>query len=386
MAESKTNYPGIRRHGRGIQIDYRDDHGRRKRFTMRIPATASNMRKANDLRGNIHTDIAFDRYNEKRYFPNSKRAKNTNVPKTVAELLHLYMQSGPAGLSKRTQKVYRDDIENKLIPGIGSLSIRHLSVTDIEPWRNTLTVAPKTINNIVIPLRNAFKYAVRHKILDTNPLALLRDVKVQRKEANPLLPAEVDAVLNIMSDVGKEYYQVAIWTGLSTNEQIGLWWEDIDFEQRKIHIRRGVTRGEIIETKNNTRWRDIDLLPPAYDVLLGMKAVSYDPAKPVFVNPNTGHYWGYSALTKQWNKALAALNIKHRRPYTTRHTFASLMLSAGAPIGWLKYQMGHANLEMLSTIYARWISDNAVQSVADWVKERCGVHGELTWPPKSDKP
>ncbi len=192
-------------------------------------------------------------------------------------------------------------------------------------------------------------------------------------------------MLGIMSGAAKEFYQVAIWTGLSTHEQIGLWWEDIDLEQGKIHIRRGVTYGEIIDTKNNTRWRDMDLLPPVRDALLRMKAVSYDPAQPVFVNPRTGEYWRYEAISRPWRKALTALNIMYRRPYTTRHTFASLMLSAGAPIGWLKHQMGHASLDMLDSVYARWIADDGKQSVVDWVKERCGIRGQLTWPPKPDQ-
>jgi integrase len=42
-----------------------------------------------------------------------------------------------------------------------------------------------------------------------------------------------------------------------------------------------------------------------------------------------------------------AQGIRARNPYQTRHTFATLALSAGEAIGWVSWQMGHANTKML---------------------------------------
>ena len=47
--------------------------------------------------------------------------------------------------------------------------------------------------------------------------------------------------------------------------------------------------------------------------------------------------------------------VRYRRPYQTRHTYASMMLTAGEPLGWVAGQMGHSDLNMLGRVYARWI-------------------------------
>ena len=56
-----------------------------------------------------------------------------------------------------------------------------------------------------------------------------------------------------------------------------------------------------------------------------------------------------------WTKALDKAGLKYRPPIQTRHTFATLMLSAGEDIGWVQSMMGHSSLQMIFTRYYAWI-------------------------------
>ncbi len=47
--------------------------------------------------------------------------------------------------------------------------------------------------------------------------------------------------------------------------------------------------------------------------------------------------------------------LPHFRLYDLRHTFASLLLAAGAPITYVSAQLGHANPATTLRYYARWI-------------------------------
>jgi integrase len=52
---------------------------------------------------------------------------------------------------------------------------------------------------------------------------------------------------------------------------------------------------------------------------------------------------------------LEKIGIDYRPPIQTRHTFATLMLSAGEDIGWVRNMMGHSSLQMIFERYYAWI-------------------------------
>ena len=52
---------------------------------------------------------------------------------------------------------------------------------------------------------------------------------------------------------------------------------------------------------------------------------------------------------------LRYLDIAKRRPYQTRHTTATLMLASGENPEWIARLMGHANTQMLFTVYSRFV-------------------------------
>jgi integrase len=66
-------------------------------------------------------------------------------------------------------------------------------------------------------------------------------------------------------------------------------------------------------------------------------------------------------MKRIWYPALKRAAIRERKPYQTRHTFASCALSAGEQIGWVARQLGHTNTEMVIRHYYRWIRTNTRQ-------------------------
>ena len=55
--------------------------------------------------------------------------------------------------------------------------------------------------------------------------------------------------------------------------------------------------------------------------------------------------------------ALRKGGVRYRNPYQTRHTWASMMLSAGEHPMWVASQMGHKDWGMIRRHYGRWIPD-----------------------------
>jgi hypothetical protein len=62
-----------------------------------------------------------------------------------------------------------------------------------------------------------------------------------------------------------------------------------------------------------------------------------------------------SNLTKVFRRILKAAKLPHFRVYDLRHTFASLLLSAGAPLLYVSQQIGHRKPTTTLRYYAKWI-------------------------------
>jgi len=64
-----------------------------------------------------------------------------------------------------------------------------------------------------------------------------------------------------------------------------------------------------------------------------------------------------------WNTKWAAIQhraqIRPRRPYQTRHTYACWCLTARGNLAFIAKQMGHKDFTMLVEVYAKWMDDES---------------------------
>jgi len=152
------------------------------------------------------------------------------------------------------------------------------------------------------------------------------------------------------------YFEFAFFAGLRPpNEMIALQWQDV--EQDNVTVRRGKVLGKLKETKTY-QVRTIELNERALEALARQRKHTFMKSDYVFLNPVTGDPWadGRAQSLNYYYPTLKALRIKARDPYQTRHTFATTMLMAEANPMWVSRQMGHKNMQMLLTVYAKWIA------------------------------
>lgn len=101
------------------------------------------------------------------------------------------------------------------------------------------------------------------------------------------------------------------------------------------------------------------------DALTSQQGFTLATKKHVFTNPRTGCRWsGDLVVRAPWARALKSAGIRYRRPYQTRHTYASMMLTAGESPMWVAQQMGHKDWTMIARVYGRWIK-NAIPHAGD---------------------
>lgn len=116
--------------------------------------------------------------------------------------------------------------------------------------------------------------------------------------------------------------------------------------------------------------RAVKLLAPAMAALKLQKDHTFLAGEEMFQNPRTLERWtGDGPIRKtMWAHAVKKAGVRYRRLYQTRHTLASMMLSAGEHPMWVAKQMGHSDWTMIARVYGRWMPLEAAESGAKAVQ------------------
>lgn len=259
----------------------------------------------------------------------------------------------------------------------------------VATWLRTLS--RKTVLNFLGFLKPAFARLVATGVLDHNPFAQVAvskaelttsspgagrvdaeaevnylaltpdeskdDLAYERDETepDPFTDDEMIAILEHLEPPMRDHHGFGFMTGLRTGEQLALQARDYDRHNGRIRVRRSQSRGLEKRTKTaHARW--VYLNPVAREILERLLTRCQKADDYVFLNPHTGQPWrGPNKVTKRWKRALRAAGVRYRRPYHTRHTYATLMLLAGESPFFVAAQLGHSDLEMLEKRYARFI-------------------------------
>lgn len=365
-----SKYPGVREASESsIEIDFYYK-GKRCRERLTLKPTPANLKKAAQHRAAILNAIDSGTFDYSYTFPESKNAQKFAPSQyTVRSYMTEWLANKKPTIKASTYNDYKKIIENLVVPQFGSKLLTCLSRNDVRTWVASLSCSNKRIANILSPLRAALQDAQHDDLIQSNPLFgwtyRRNEAPIQKDHVDPFTHDEQQAILETADGQFRNQCIVFFWTGLRTSELIALEWADIDWDRKKIRVNKAFTAASKIDetTKTKTGTREIDILPPVELALIDQKQHTLLQGYKVFFNPLTGKPWtGDQQIRKSfWIPLLKRANVRYRNPYQTRHTFASMMLSAGENIAWLSQQMGHSNVLITARTYARWIPANTQQ-------------------------
>ncbi|MFP6167506.1 tyrosine-type recombinase/integrase [Helicobacter pylori] len=211
-----------------------------------------------------------------------------------------------------------------------------------------------TIHNLNANLKSFLAFCEEERFLEKSPYFSVTLKNAQEAKAiDPFSLEEIKTLIeNAQSLRLKAFLAVAFFTGIRTGEQLALTWEDIDFNEKKIVINKSLNElGQITTPKNKPSIREVDLLEPVEKILKELKASEPANKKMIFLSiPKRTQ-----DFQLMFKKLLEALNLKDRKLYTTRHTFASLMLSQGEEAMWVSKTLGHKDLNTTYSTYSHYI-------------------------------
>lgn len=266
---------------------------------------------------------------------------------------------------------YKNSIENHLIPYFGKHHIADIKQIDIQKYFNEKgkTLSEETLKKHKMSLNKIFESAVLNDVCMKNPcqsIKLISEIKPQKKRIYTKEQCKLVLDYSLTHRFGIGIYLMLTY-GISRSELLGLKWEDIELNERIMHIRRGVTdvqnastgKMEVVigEPKNDFRKRDILLFSETAELLKiyqnGSEYVICNSNKKV-CSPRTWSRRHYDVFMKDMHKYYQekGIEIPKLNPHELRHTRASIWVNGGENIFAVADVLGHSDLKMLRKRYA----------------------------------
>jgi integrase len=231
---------------------------------------------------------------------------------------------------------------------IGNIVISKILPIHIQEMINDFskTHSEKTCRNLLGDVGNVFKYAILNKSLKSNPCIGVKIPKDTKKyEYYIYNEDEFNALLDVVTGTKEEIpILLAGLCGLRVSEIMGLTWNDIDFENNIINIRKAYVHvnGEVIPKTTKTRTSYRSIIAPSYVIerLKLYKGVGFVYPKKDGTAENGGNY------TKRFARILKNAGLPHTRFHDLRHFNATMMLKKGISDKEAAERLGHADINM----------------------------------------
>ncbi len=301
---------------------------------------------------------------------------------TLGEYVQSWLDNRRHAITPWTYRGYRTQVRH-IVRLLGSVKLAALSpehVAALVAQRIREGAAPKHVRYCHQCLRTALADAVRTRRLRTNVASrelLGRGVlpKLARYPINPYSQEEVRSFLAAAIDDDLEgLYSLAIRSGMRQAELLGLTWEAVDFEHRRVMVSRSLQRINgiltLTDVKTRSARRPIDLSPEMMELLRAYRARQLalrlrtaawhelvqdgHPIDLVFTTRN-GRPLEARNVTRSFKRFLARHQLREIRFHDLRHTHASLLLLAGEHPKVVQERLGHSSIRITLDTYSHLI-------------------------------
>jgi len=331
---------------RAFILNYRTRSGQERRYTIgSFPdwKCATARQEAKDLKRRI------DRGDDPMAELDADR-----TAKTVADLCDVFEEEHLAKKRPSTVRDYKALIRRKIRPALKNRKVAEVEFTDIDSLHRKITKegAPYLANRTVAVLSKMFGLAVKMKWRADNPVKGVERNDEQKRQRY-LSPAELvnmtAALASLEDQQAANILRLLLLTGARRNEVQAVRWDQLD-------LAGGVWTKPGSTTKQKTVHR-VPLSGPARQLLAELREKAEDNAAYVFPGRSEGHR---QEIKRAWHDVCVAAGIvtaqkvkddkgkeliavkPSARIHDLRHTYASVLASAGLSLPIIGALLGHS--------------------------------------------
>ena len=250
-----------------------------------------------------------------------------------------------------TVNAYQKDIlsfQEFLINNHDHTSLESVSYPLIRSWIVFLVenkIANATVNRKISSLKSFYKFLLKIRQIEVNPLLKHKSLKTPKKVQIPFSEKEVETALNteqFSNDFEGIRNQLIVelfyTTGIRRAELINLKLSSVDFSNQTL---------KVVGKRNKERI--LPLLLCTKELLGKYLSVRAEEVKPVLsdvlILSKTGNKISESFVYRLINDYFSTVSLKVKKsPHVLRHSFATHLLNNGADLNSVKELLGHASL------------------------------------------
>jgi integrase len=274
-------------------------------------------------------------------------------------------------------RITRRDCKNLIAACLAKPRTRK-SAASANPTAPVLTLAGKTVKNVVRTLSSLLSAAVEDEIIDSNP-ALNRIGKYCKDgritpEIDPLTREEASLLLaaaKVRAPREHALFMTALRAGLRLGELFGLEWGDVDIRGHFLTVRRSRSGGRVTTPKSG-KSRRVDMSDQLAETLQRLhverktETLKYgwgQVPETVFVTETGRPYDAANLRQRIFYKMLAKAGLRRVRLHDLRHTYASLLIRQRESLAYVRDQMGHSSIKVTVDTYGHLVPGTNRQAV-----------------------
>ena len=284
-----------------------------------------------------------------------------------------------------SRRTYDRKVRNTYVSILGNKRMADVTQMNMQTATNELIqreYVERTIREALGVMRECFDIAIVNHIISTNPCTgiVIKNANMQ-SERRVMTHEEQNIFLDeVRGSYYYEAYAILLLTGMRIGEFSGLQWQDVDFVNKQIYIKRSMTTAyidgrkieELTTPKTSSSYRTIPFFGETEDLFKSWKKKQNEVKERMGdrwrANPEHGDLVFTSTvgspvtryvIVHDINKVVQNINLKeiykassegrvpkkfeHIHPHAFRHTFATRCFEKGLDPLFVQSIMGHSN-------------------------------------------
>ena len=317
---------------------------------------------------------------------NPKKNKDTRF----SELYELWFETYKTTVKENTWMQTDKRIEKYILPTFGKMYIERIDLKFAQKTVNTWAKQFGMYTKLLSYVKRIMDHAVTLELIKDNPFRKVTMPKALSKTTDKNLKfytkEQLQTFLNTLDSIAKEiptsqpvhqYYaeldkilfRVLAFSGVRIGELLALTWKDINLEEMSINVNKTLSdtkTGFVVtspKTQRSYRSIDIDaitisqlkswrLYQKKYFMQQGIRANN------LVIASYEGTYMHRNNVYNRSKRVADLAKLPRIGNHGFRHTYASLMFSAGVREKEIQERLGHSSISITADIYTHMTKDN----------------------------